>query len=67
MRHKEAVDFVARRQAAIRAERKSRNEWILQDEFEHEQEALRYEFEARMKHAQAQRQKYEQAMAEKRR
>lgn len=60
------IDFVARRRAAIEAERESRAEYEAEDELEHELKRVRYEFEERMERERVQRQKYETAMAEKR-
>ena len=57
--------FVARRRVALQAELEQRLEWEAEDEMEHELKSLRYEFEARMEHDRAQRQKYWQAMVAK--
>jgi hypothetical protein len=60
------IDFVARRQAAIAAQRALRAEWEVEEELEDKLSLAYREFAERIKHDRAQRQKYEQAMREKR-
>jgi hypothetical protein len=60
------IDFVARRQAAMKAERELRAEWEAEDKLEDKLYRAYYEFEQRIDRERAQREKYEAAMAEKR-
>jgi hypothetical protein len=60
------IDFVARRQAAIKAERELYAEWLAENERDDKIAQAHFEYEARLEREQTQREKYERAMAEKR-
>jgi hypothetical protein len=60
------IDFVARREAAMKAEREKRAEWDAEDELEDKLYRAYHEFEQRIERERAQREKYERAMAETR-
>jgi len=60
------IDFVARRYAAIQAEREQREAWKAEDELEHALKSLQHELEARIERERVQRQKYWEAMVQKR-
>jgi hypothetical protein len=60
------IDFIARRHAAIQAEREQRLEWEAEEELRKNINAVQYEFEGRMERDRAQRRKYWEVMVQKR-
>jgi hypothetical protein len=60
------TSFIARRHAAIEAEHEQRAQWEAEDELVKELAMVAYELEKRMERERAQRQKYWQAMVQKR-
>jgi hypothetical protein len=60
------IDFITRRQAALKAKREQIAEWEAEDDYEKNVLGLYYEYEARLERERVERRKYEAAMTEKR-